>query len=321
MLTLLHDIISRLKPEPVDPAIKSLVERAVERIDPRLKSFSNYPKVYIPAVSAASNYAKQLVAQLPGCIVLSPGGYAQDPLLHALFTDVGSIHSSVHESSAISEYAQQQALPLEGEVFALMGMRRQEKTVFGAQLKGDVLQNDVRQTLVSFYSHTLILPCADEAEFRRKLEQHFFDSLINSFSEVIAVGITKLRALEAERDVLASRLRGHPPHSEAMEAELESVRRQLDEANDDYGLKHYHLIFEAFMDVATQYLRLEQVEMPIDMRGVMRESDERLAGKFVMHDLIGRDRRNWTLWPVRLPLQELREDMVRASEKERWMVI
>jgi hypothetical protein len=323
MTSLLQSLIGRLIPKRLDEQTGVLLERAIDLIDPRLKSFGNYPRAYIPSIIAASDYARQLVAALPESILLSPSKYAQDPLLHALFHDVAAIYSSVHESGEITRYAQEQVLPEGGEVFALMGMRRDEKTVFGREVNGEFVQSDVQQTLVSFSSHTLLLPCGSQEELIAKLEAHFFDSLIRSLATAIDLGVSQVRDLETSRDMLSSRLRGQSPQTEELRVELEKVRQQLASVQHDYELTRYYRIFEAFMDVAPEYLRLEQCEIPIDIRGVMRESSNRLAGRFVFCDLVGRDRRLWTLWPVRLPVDELQRFMRSSSseESERWMEI
>jgi hypothetical protein len=319
MLNLLRALFGRPSTYSRDPRIVSLVARAVEQIDPRLKSFGNYPRAYLPAITAASRYVSELVAALPDCIELRPSGYAQVPQLHALFSDVEAIYNTVRESKEIKAYCREQGKPQGGELFALMGMRRHQKTGFGPQLSGEDLLHDVQQSIVYFDTHTLTLPSVNSDEFKEKIERHLFDSLIKSLSEHIATGVRQRQELETERDMLASHLRSHPQRSEEMEGKLLQLRAQIDRLNSEYVLSNYYRSFETVMAMPQQYLSLEQCEMPIDMRGVMRESEERLAGNFVFYDLVGRDRRRWTLCPVRLPVEELGDAMHCGSEKERWM--
>lgn len=319
MFTLLRTLLGRLSPQPLDPQIESLVARAVEQIDPRLKSFSNYPRAYIPAITAANRYIKALVASLPECIDLSPALYAQQPLLHALFSDVEGIYNTVRESSEIKTYCRDQGKPEGGELFALMGMRRHQKTVFGRQIDGENMQQDVQQTLVYFDAHTLSLPALNTGALHERLEAHLFDSLVKSFAETLAEGQRRRQELETERDILASRLRGASSGRENIEAQLTQLREQLKPLSREYELSNYDKLLDTFMAQPEPYLRLESCEIPIDMRGVMRVSTERLAGRFCFYDLVGRDRRRWTLCPVRLPVEELQQAMHCGSDKERWM--
>lgn len=321
MLDQLRALIGRLRPTPLDPGIEQLLAHAIEQIDPRLKAFGNYPRAYRPAISTAADYAASLADTLPDFIDLSPGSYASEPLLHALFGDVETIYSTVRDSSEIRHYCQQYGKPAGGELFALMGMRRHEKCVFGHEMRGDVVQQDVKQTMVYFEGHTLTLPAPSREAFREKLERHFFDSLIHSFAEQLAQTVARRHELETQRDILLARLRSEGAEARGLEQKLQAIRHELSGLESEFALQNYSRLINAYIDKRHDYLRIEQQAMPIDMRGVMRQSDERLAGSFTFCDLIGRDRRRWTLQPVRLVVAELQQAMNCGSGPERWMEI
>lgn len=319
MRDLLRTLLRRLLPQPLDPHIEQRVRRAIEQIDPRLKAFGNYPGAYRPAISAASNYATKLANALPSGIDLSPHRFAQEPLLHALFTDVQAIYQTVRDSREIKQYCHEHGKPQGGELFALMGMRRHEKSVIGRTLSGDEIQQDVQQTMVYFDDHTLTLPSTSHESFMQRLEENMFDSLIHSFAEQITQRLAQKSELETERDILVAHQRSTHRFDRHEQEKLRAIRRQLERLLNDYALSNYGGLLNQFMDERQDYLRLEQLEIPIDMRGVMRESTERLAGHFVFHDLVGRDRRRWTLCPVRLPVEELQQALHCDSVNERWM--
>ena len=226
MLDLLRTLIGRLTPKPLDPHIERLLARAVGQIDPRLKSFSNYPRAFVPAITIASDYAKELADALPDSIDLSPGQFSQQPLLHALFSDVDTIYNTVLESREITNYCGEHGKPQSGELFALMGMRRVEKTGLGREMNGELIQQDVQQTLITFEAHTLTLPSVNREEFKARLETDLFDSLMKTLSDEICRGVMQRRELETERDILASRLRSHAPEKEKTEAKLIQVRQK-----------------------------------------------------------------------------------------------
>lgn len=321
MLNLLRTLLERFTPQPPNPLLEQRLAWAIEQIDPRLKSFGNYPHAYLPAITAASRYAARLAAALPECLELRPDHYAQEPQLHALFKDVEAITNSMRESSAITAYCAEQGVPQGGELFALMGMRRHEKTVFGAAVDDNTLQQGVQQTMVYFDSHTLTLPATSREELQTRIETDLFQSLIYSLRGVIAEGSRQRQELETKRDILASRLRRHTAERDALTAQLQQVQQQLLPLSREWSLANYHHHFDIFMQQPEQYLRLEDCDMPIDMRGVMRESKGRLAGHFTFYDLHGRDQRIWTLCPVRLPMASLQQAMDGRSDKERWMAI
>jgi hypothetical protein len=70
---------------------------------------------------------------------------------------------------------------------------------------------------------------------------------------------------------------------------MQSTSRTLD-------LQHYLDDFEAVLLSPAQYLHLDQAPMVLDSMGIRRESDATLRGKqIVFNDLIGFDRRDWTV--------------------------
>jgi hypothetical protein len=179
----------------------------------------------------------------------------------------------------------------------------------------------VQQTLVYFDDHTLSLPSVSREELRARIETDLFESLILSLRDYIAAGVRRRQELETERDILASRLRSHPTGQETLAAQLQQVQQQLQPLSREWILANYHQHFAEFMRQPHQHLRLERCDILIDMRGVMRDSEERLAGNFIFYDLVGRDRRVWTLCPLRLPLAELQPALQDGCNKERWMEI
>lgn len=316
----LLSLFARWLPQSLDPERKQRLLHAIKIIDPRLQAFGNYPRAYLQSVEQAYSYAEQLAARLPEPILLSPRQFASDPLLHAIFSDVSTIHNMVRESREIKQYCHRHGRPEGGELFALMGMRRHEKVVFGRELRSDEVQQDVQQTMVYFEAHTLSLPVAQREEFDARLLQHLFDSLLQSFRGQISDGLQQKREMEVERDILIARGHSHQPLNGGEEARLDAVRRELARLEQEYVLSRYPAMLADFVERRQEHLRLEQKEIPIDMRGVQRESDDRLAGRFTFYDLIGRDRRRWTLYPVRLPVDEL-SDVIRGGGRgnERWM--
>lgn len=310
MPSLLQDLLGRVLPKPPDTYVEQMVLRAVVAIDPRLKSFGNYPRAYRASISTAIEYARQLAESLPECIELDPAHYADEPLLHALFSDVGIIRTIVRDSEEIQEYCRKYGEPERGEVFSLMGMCRQEKTVFGREMDGDVIKQDVRQTLISFESHTLYTPTADKAEFREKLVEYFFDYFIGIFAKQMKLQQAKKKELEMERDTLIAQSRMHASQAgKNYEEKLAETRKQLEELSKSCVLTNYAKWLKEYIENLEQEIYLEEKTIPIDMRGVMRESNDRLSGRFVFHDLKSSDSRIWSLCPVKLPVAAFKLEM------------
>lgn len=320
MLKAFRQWLGRLRPAPPGPTLTARIQRAIEHIEPRLKFFSSYPRAYQHSIQLACQHSAALGTSLPPVLTLSPEAFAQEPLVHALFNNTEAMHNMIGDSRDIRDYCRQYGRPPEGHLYALMGVRRREKEVIGTVLNGDNLQHEEQHTLVYFESHTLSLPCTSEKELTELIEQHLFDSLINSLQDHITGINAERQQLQTERDSLVARLRAQQAPLNA-EQKLQHLRERLAELDAHYDLNHYHKLFDEFMAQAPQHLRLELNEIPIDMRGVKRNSDDRLAGRFTFHELVGRDRRRWTLIPVCLPVAKFQDAMQCGSGTERWMEI
>lgn len=321
MSHLLRNMLGRLFPKPLDPYLEQLVHRTVDKIDPRLKSFSNFPHAYSQSVSAAYDYAKGLANSLPAYVELSPAQYANDPLLHSLFSDVRSINSMVSESRDIQEYCHAFGPPVGGEMYALMGMRRREKSEIGSEMDGDVIRQDVQHTVIYFESHTLGVPSASKEEFEKKLVEHFFDSIIDNFSNKIKQKQIKKKEMELERDTLIAHTRRSVQQDADQEKKLEELRTELESLSREYSLSNYPKLMKQCINGCNNILYMEHKNIPIDMRGVMRESSDRLGGVFEFCDLIGRDRRCWSLCPVHFSIDVFKSDLKCSTDKARWMEI
>jgi hypothetical protein len=140
------------------------IDRAVTAVEPLLKQISSYPHSYRKPVAFALQYARSLAASLPGPVLVSRETYAKDAFVHALFPAMDTVSETLCSSMAIQDYRHN--FPASNEIYALMGMRRNEKTVVGMEMSGQTIQRDVVQKAVYFTSHTLESPSPSEQQAR-----------------------------------------------------------------------------------------------------------------------------------------------------------
>lgn len=275
------------------------IERAISNVEPLLKQTNGYPDAYLAPVSSALKYAHALAFSLPGPVTVSREAYASDPLVHALFPSIESVTEAISSSLSLQNHLLQ--APTDGDLFALMGMRRQEKTVVGMQLSGQLVQHDVVQDMVYFTSHTIDNPAAGEVQARELVAMSFFDRLIDKVTQRIAQRKQDKHELLLEKDALMARLRtaderAHPE----LEDELARLMERLQTAIGTLELEHYAEDFAAVLLDPTQYLRLDQTPIKLDRMGIRHSDEDAAQGKvIVFDDLIGYDRRNWTVTMVR----------------------
>lgn len=288
-----------LEQEKEIPGLAEAIERAVNRVEPHLKQIGAYPKVFRKPVGIALEYARNLAASVPGPVEINGTSYVQDPFVHSLFPSVAFIQEALCSSRAMRDYHDKH--PVGREIYALMGMRRWEKNTLGMELLGEVLRRDVLQNVVYFTSHTVENPSTSEELTRDLTAWSFFDRLTDLVAKRVAARKQEKTDLLHEKDWLTARL--HEAKEEdkpALNKEMAELLARIQGLVASLSLDRYHEDFEAVMLEPQAHLRLESVAMCLDDMGVRREQEAAAgAEKVEFNDLIGFDRRQWTVTLVR----------------------
>lgn len=297
------------------PDLLPAIDHAITSVEPLLKQVSGYPDAYVAPVSTALAYAHSLATSLPGPLTINRESYASDPLVHALFPSIESVTEAMSSSLPLQTHLSQS--PAEGELYALMGMRRFEKNVVGMQLSGQLVQHDVIQNMVYFTSHTIDNPAPSEAQAREKIAMSFFDRLIAKVAQRIAQRKQGQQALLQEKDLLVAQLRSADEAARpALEEKLVRLIDRLQAAVGTLELERYQEDFAAILLDPAQHLRLEQTPIKLDSMGIRRPDEDTTQGSvIVFDDLIGYDRRNWTVTLVRcgdIPFEAFASRLERA---------
>lgn len=280
------------------PDLMPAIERAVNAVEPLLKQAGGYPDAYRAPIQSALEYARSLADQVPGPVSINRESYAGDPLVHALFPSVESVADALDSSLALQNYLREH--PADVEVYALMGMRRIEKRVAGMRLAGQMVQRDVMQNMVYFTSHTIDNPAASETQAREQVAMSMFDHLVGKVSQRIARRKQEKQALLQEKDTLMMRLRMADEGSRpVLQERLTRLLAELQDAIGALELDRYQDDFVAVLLDPAQHLRLDQTPIRLDSMGIRRDNAGEAHGKtIVFDDLIGYDRRNWTVTMV-----------------------
>lgn len=276
------------------PSLSEAIEWAVDRVDSRLRNLGGYPDRYRKPVANALAYAQALAGKVPGPIPITTEAYASNPLVHALFAVQDDLRAAMSASRAMQSF--QRDYPAANEVYALLCMRRRTKKMFGMELQGDILHRDVRQEAVFFTDYTIAEPGLTETEARERIARGFFESLIAHVLNRIEDRKLERGDLEQKRDELLARMRTAPagPHAQH-EAELRRVLNRLGEVVASLELGRYGEDFDAVLFQPDRYLYLERTEINLDSMGIVRGPDASGSAEIDFCDLIGRDRRRWTV--------------------------
>lgn len=309
------------RPSPAESGlVREAIERAVQRVEPRLRQGADHPRRYRRPVARALEYVEALAQAIPGPVEMSPERYARDPFVHALFGSPEEMQHALCMSHAMHEYARRPGGP-GTDAYALMGMRRIEKTAFGMEMTGDVIRREVAQRVVCFTDHTLNGPAPTEAEARRLLMWNLFDSLVDRLAERLTARQRVRQDLQMEKDYLSAQLRAATADKRAaLQQRLDALLAELARATIALDLRHIAADFDEILLAPERHLRLEQVTLRLDGMGVLRDGGGANTHDLDFTDLHGRDRRRWTVVMVHCqPRPELLSMTERLREAGRWL--
>jgi len=288
--------------------VTETLERVVEDTDPAIRFVRGYKRKLHHAIAASLDYADQVVAEIPGAIEVSRKTFVADPYVNAFFVNVKDLQLVFSHSSEIREFMDVCSGYDISHCYALLCMRKSEKTVLGVELEGDVLRRDVRQTAVSFSDHRIYSPASTEADTRQGLRQCLFEGLkTHALGRIMQLKVENHR-LQQERQVLNARLR-HLQHQvrDAREqvpvdvgvaAEMEAIRQQLGKIErsllnsrlvaPEESLNQVHTVFKRpddFVRVRKTSLRLNKMCIRIDERSTQPSNKIDLTEVVIGDDL------------------------------------
>jgi len=280
------------------PGLPEAIERAVSAVEPLLKQMGGYPEIYRKPVAAALKYARNLASSIPGPVELNRESYAKDPLVHALFPSIDFIQDAFGASRALQDHYQE--FPETEKLYALMGMRRFEKTVVGMALSGQTVQRDIVQSVVYFTTHTLEDPAPSEAQSRDRVAWSFFDSLAGKVKKRIDARKHDKQLLLQQKDSLTARLKTADIETRsALEKELSRVITETQTIAKSLEFQNYLEDFEAVLLNPEKHLHLIQIPMVLDRMGVKLNNGEANQKEVItFNELLGFDRRDWTVTMV-----------------------
>jgi hypothetical protein len=281
-MTVISRIADWLRPAAPLPADERIaVERAVDRVDPLLRLVPGYRGRLAPAVRWALAHCDALVAALPGPVDVHAQAFGTDSLVRVMFSTRGDIAETLGRSPEVRQFLAAPGHQLAESFYGLLGARRREKTVMGTTMFGDMMQADTPQTLLYFTDHTLRAIGADLDETRQQLRQAGLDSLADGYA--------------AHR-------------KEAADRSLQVAEEVLSDLCE-------------WLMAAKDHLRLEPVSVAVDLLGVEATGPGPGVRQISFPELVGQDRRHWTVVLARLSRDEALAAIQRQQQAARYLII
>jgi hypothetical protein len=198
------------------------VEQVVSGTNARIRSIGSYKKQLRESVHAVLDYVDTLVDELPEAITVSQETFFSNPLVNAFFVNTEDIRQIFCNARELQDFFANHSNRTLADAYALLFVRKTEKTVLGKDLCGDLLLGDVIQTTVSFWDHQILYPCASELLARKSLKVMLFRSVVKY------IRIHMIRACSQQMQANLQHKHLDPIHSlKNPEVYLQELRRLL----------------------------------------------------------------------------------------------
>lgn len=180
--------------------LEQAIEEIVDIADPSIKRASLYHRSLRQPVLAASAYCSELIGRIPGPVRLSRESYSSEPVIRALFSKPEDVDELLKNSPDVEGLRK---TGYRGDAIALLTMDKEEKTTFGHERHGELVQQDVAQRTVNFSGHRLVAPCPELEQTRKGVSHRGLEVLATVAMEKITNLRNDISELRQKRDYLS----------------------------------------------------------------------------------------------------------------------
>ena len=314
--------------------VEDMIEVIVETVDPRVRALSRYREKLAGGVNRTIAHLRALGREPLDPLLLNRAAWSQDPRVNAFFARADEVSACIGRSDEVRRFFERR--PGCREVWALLGMKREERKVLAPRLEGDALRQDVPQVTVSFSGHRLIAPAEDEAKTRLEVGRRIIERLAQLALARIAKSREKATDLEQRKAYLDARLRtlklarngverlvSDPAKTEE---QIREVERELGKAAASYAEAKSGLLapdrtigeIDAVLAKPEEQVALARVPLRINRMGIKVEAgSSEPAAELDLTELALGDGLRATVALVRIPRSELppKEDLVAQAER------
>jgi hypothetical protein len=323
-----------------DPAERQLVsdvlELVVEAVEPRCRLNARYQEKLEGSIRKTIAYLREVGREGLEPVLLTRAAWGDDPRLNAFFATADDVRACLGRSNELRAFFDDPVNREIQEAYALLGMKKEERTVFAPQLEGDALRHDVAQVTVSFSGHRIIAPSATLAATRREVGRRIIRRLAQvALSRIVALDM-KATELQEHKAYLGARLRMLNLARDGMEGivkdpatiadQIKVAERELKDTVDGYieaksSLATLDAYIERIRDVFSQpeqHVALTHTPVRISRMGVkVSDSTSGPVNELALTELtIGEDFHG-AIAIVRCPRSELppKEDLIAKAER------
>jgi hypothetical protein len=274
--------------------------------------------------------------QPPDCILLSREAWSADPRVNTFFATLDELAACLGRSRELRAFFADPVNAGVEEAFALLGMKKEKRTVFAPKLEGETLKQDVAQVAVSFSGHRILAPAASLAAARAEIGRRILRRLAQvALSRIMALD-SKATELQQHKAYLGARMRLLNLARDGMEGivrdpatigqQIKAVERELKDTVGGYiearaslaTLDGYIEQIDAVFSHPEQHLSFSHTPLRLTRMGFkVEEASPDVANELVLVEVAVGDNERGAVALARCPRSELppQEDLVAKAER------
>jgi hypothetical protein len=327
---------AEVKDEAEQQLIADMIEMIVETVEPRVRLRAGYQQKLTGCVRATIAYLRSIGKTPLEPLLATRANWNEDARLNAFFARADDVPAVLGRSKELRSFFDDPANADVEEAFALLGMKKEEKTIFAPRFEDGTLKQDVAQTAVSFSGHRLVAPSATEQQTRLEVGRRIIRRLAQvALARIIALD-EKAVDLQQQKGYLGTRLRMLNLARDGMEGivddpatigeQIRAVERELKETVEGYieakaslaTLDGYIGQIDDVFSHPQAHVALTQTDVRINRMGIKVDeaTDERHNALTLAELTVGENLRGVVAF-VRCPRSELppKEDLIANAER------
>ncbi|MDM0024385.1 hypothetical protein [Variovorax saccharolyticus] len=318
--------------------VADMTELVVETVDSRIRLQTRYADKLEGGVKKTIAHLRAIGREPLEPLLLARAAWSDDPRLNAFFAAADDIPAFLGRSKDLREFFRLPSNREAGEAFALLAMKREERTVLGVQQHGDGVQHDVPQATVSFSGHRLFAPSPTVEATRLEVGRRIIQRLAQLALKRIVDLDMKAAELGERKAWLAARLRlvklavdgaaGLLEDTTETRSQIAAIERELKETVHDYietkagiaTMDAYIKHIDAVFSHPERQVSLQRTPLRLSRMGVRVNADHPgPLNEFVMTELAIGEGVSVVIAVVRCPLAELPPEEDPLSHAERYI--
>ena len=232
------------RPDEDAQLVAELTDMIVDTVEPKVRAHARYRQELHDCVQATIAYLRELARAPVQPVLLARANWSADPRLNAFFGRAEDVPAFLGASPELRAFFDDPANAGVDEAYALLAMKREEKTVLGPRVEDGLLRQDVARTAVNFTRHRLLAPAARAEEAQLEVGRRVMQRLAQvALARILAIDRQGLLHGQ-KKSYLANKLRFLRLAQDGMEGivddpvaiarQIEAVQHDLEQVDKDY---------------------------------------------------------------------------------------